>query len=90
MADYLKCLKRARGQNDHECRLIAKEYLKCRMDKQLMAEDKMENLGFSEQVMKTADEALAERRMATSSKLDTLRRENARLVEERRKSEEAK
>lgn len=30
---YLKCLKLQRGVNDDECRLLAKGYLACRMDK---------------------------------------------------------
>lgn len=33
MTEYLACLKRARGVNDPECRLLAKAYLKCRMDR---------------------------------------------------------
>lgn len=33
MAEYLACLKRVRGMNDPECRLLAKKYLKCRMDR---------------------------------------------------------
>ena len=33
MIEYLACLKRARGMNDPECRLLAKAYLKCRMDR---------------------------------------------------------
>jgi cytochrome c oxidase assembly protein subunit 19 len=33
MKDYLECLKYARGQNAPGCRLAAKKYLKCRMDK---------------------------------------------------------
>ena len=33
MIEYLACLKRVRGVNDPECRLLAKAYLKCRMDR---------------------------------------------------------
>lgn len=33
MKEYLNCLKYAQGQNSHGCRLVAKRYLKCRMDK---------------------------------------------------------
>jgi hypothetical protein len=32
MTTYLACLKKAKGTNDMACRLIAKDYLKCRMD----------------------------------------------------------
>jgi len=46
MVEYLACLKRTKGNNDHTCRLIAKQYLQCRMDRQLMMRDEMANLGF--------------------------------------------
>lgn len=32
IADYLRCLRRVKGTNDQECRLMAKAYLQCRMD----------------------------------------------------------
>ena len=48
MESYLKCLKRVGGANEQECRMIAKAYLECRMERQLMARDSMENLGFHE------------------------------------------
>lgn len=32
MQSYLACLKKQRGTNDPECRLLAKAYLQCRMD----------------------------------------------------------
>ncbi|KAI9768340.1 MAG: Cytochrome c oxidase assembly protein cox19 [Geoglossum simile] len=48
MVDYLSCLKKARGTNDPECRWLAKAYLQCRMDHNLMAKDEFKNLGFSE------------------------------------------
>ncbi|KAL7752989.1 hypothetical protein RI367_001440 [Sorochytrium milnesiophthora] len=47
MADYLACIKQHRGDNE-VCRVLAKEYLRCRMDKGLMANDDFENLGFHE------------------------------------------
>ena len=31
IAGYLQCLRRARGTNEEGCRMLAKEYLKCRM-----------------------------------------------------------
>ncbi|KAI4268347.1 MAG: hypothetical protein L6R35_006775, partial [Caloplaca aegaea] len=43
--DYLLCLRRARGTNEEECRGLAKMYLKCRMENNLMAPDEMRNLG---------------------------------------------
>ena len=36
IADYLRCLRRVKGTNDQECRLMAKEYLRCRMDQYVM------------------------------------------------------
>lgn len=47
IARYLRCLKMAGGTNHDECRLLAKSYLKCRMDNNLMAPDEMKNLGFA-------------------------------------------
>lgn len=32
IAEYLRCLRRLKGMNDAECRMMAKDYLKCRMD----------------------------------------------------------
>ena len=37
MVNYLACLKRVRGHNDPACRDISKSYLKCRMDKYVVA-----------------------------------------------------
>ncbi|KAI6245983.1 Cytochrome c oxidase assembly protein COX19 [Erysiphe necator] len=48
MVHYLMCIKKKKGSNDLECRNIAKSYLGCRMDKNLMAKDEFENLGFKE------------------------------------------
>ncbi|CBF87780.1 uncharacterized protein ANIA_10178 [Aspergillus nidulans FGSC A4] len=42
---YLRCLKLQRGVNDEQCRRLAKGYLACRMDKNLMAPDDFRNLG---------------------------------------------
>ncbi|KAK6335558.1 Cytochrome c oxidase assembly protein cox19 [Orbilia brochopaga] len=49
MKDYLACLKKVRGNNDPECRMLAKAYLKCRMDHDLMAKDSFKNLGFPDE-----------------------------------------
>ena len=48
IAGYLRCLRRVNGKNDDDCRMIAKEYLSCRMEHNLMAPDEMRNLGFTE------------------------------------------
>ncbi|KAL2067029.1 hypothetical protein VTL71DRAFT_1453 [Oculimacula yallundae] len=46
MMSYLSCIKKVKGMNDPECRLHAKDYLSCRMDRNLMAKDEFKNLGF--------------------------------------------
>lgn len=46
MATYLSCIKRVKGVNEDECRELAKSYLACRMDRNLMAKDDFKNLGF--------------------------------------------
>ncbi|UPK98373.1 hypothetical protein LCI18_009308 [Fusarium solani-melongenae] len=48
MAKYLACMKKVRGVNEDECRDMAKAYLSCRMDRNLMARDEFKNLGFAE------------------------------------------
>ncbi|KAF2842506.1 hypothetical protein M501DRAFT_998838 [Patellaria atrata CBS 101060] len=48
MTLYLKCLRQHRGTNDPECRLLSKQYLQCRMDRNLMAPDEMKNLGYTD------------------------------------------
>ena len=48
IADYLRCLRRVQGTNDQACRMMAKDYLKCRMEHNLMAPDEFKNLGFTE------------------------------------------
>lgn len=39
MSDYLACMKKARGVNEHECRNLAKSYLSCRMDRYAIASE---------------------------------------------------
>mmetsp|Transcript_3434 Transcript_3434/g.13878 ORF Transcript_3434/g.13878 Transcript_3434/m.13878 type:complete len:119 (-) Transcript_3434:39-395(-) len=48
MRKYVACLKE-HGNNgaDRECRALAKGYLQCRMDHQLMAEQDLDQLGYS-------------------------------------------
>ncbi|KAL1958590.1 hypothetical protein VTO42DRAFT_4187 [Malbranchea cinnamomea] len=45
ISTYLNCLKSAGGVNDEQCRKLAKGYLSCRMEKNLMAPDDFKNLG---------------------------------------------
>jgi cytochrome c oxidase assembly protein subunit 19 len=47
ISSYLRCLRRQNppGKNNEECRLLAKEYLGCRMEKGLMLKDEWGNLG---------------------------------------------
>ncbi|KAF8459017.1 hypothetical protein BGX38DRAFT_1151197 [Terfezia claveryi] len=83
MTEYLACLKRVRGNNDPECRILAKAYLKCRMDKNLMAVDEFKNLGFTENMEKEVGEGGKEKRL---SRLDELRMENEELKRKHRKA----
>ncbi|KAJ4417455.1 hypothetical protein N0V85_001842 [Neurospora sp. IMI 360204] len=48
MTTYLACIKRVKGVNEDECRSLAKAYLACRMERNLMAKDDFKNLGFKE------------------------------------------
>ncbi|KAK0656419.1 hypothetical protein B0T16DRAFT_315965 [Cercophora newfieldiana] len=48
MTPYLACIKKVKGVNEDQCRELAKAYLTCRMDRNLMAKDEMKNLGFAE------------------------------------------
>ncbi|KNE72171.1 hypothetical protein AMAG_16658 [Allomyces macrogynus ATCC 38327] len=45
MKDYLACMRKSGGSST-KCRDLSKKYLECRMERGLMAPDKMENLGF--------------------------------------------
>ncbi|XP_077172891.1 cytochrome c oxidase assembly protein COX19 isoform X1 [Paroedura picta] len=44
---YMKCL-RENGSDNSLCRHESKEYLECRMDRQLMAREPLEKLGFKD------------------------------------------
>ncbi|GME97516.1 unnamed protein product [Ambrosiozyma monospora] len=48
MQNYLKCLKLVRNENAPNCRLLAKSYLKCRMDNELMDKVEWDELGLPE------------------------------------------
>ena len=45
MMDYLKCMKFTENLNAPNCRILAKNYLKCRMDNQLMDQSEWDSLG---------------------------------------------
>ncbi|KAK6204905.1 uncharacterized protein RJT21DRAFT_101434 [Scheffersomyces amazonensis] len=47
MNSYLKCMKFTQNQNAPNCRILAKQYLKCRMDNQLMDKSEWETLGLT-------------------------------------------
>ncbi|KAL2128038.1 hypothetical protein VTI74DRAFT_9826 [Chaetomium olivicolor] len=49
MMSYLTCIKKVKGVNEDQCRMLAKSYLACRMDRNLMARDDFRNLGFKEE-----------------------------------------
>ncbi|CAH9080799.1 unnamed protein product [Cuscuta europaea] len=46
--DYLGCLKTS-GHQSEKCRQFSKKYLKCRMEKNLMAKQDLSELGFGKQ-----------------------------------------
>ncbi|TAQ87933.1 hypothetical protein B7494_g3746 [Chlorociboria aeruginascens] len=45
----LLIIMKVKGTNDPECRDLAKSYLSCRMERNLMAKDEFKNLGFGEE-----------------------------------------
>ncbi|KAL7498479.1 hypothetical protein ACHAWT_006252 [Skeletonema menzelii] len=45
---YLNCLKKEADKH-HLCRDFSKEYLQCRMDRNLMASEDLDRLGFSKE-----------------------------------------
>ena len=54
MQEYLKCVKLVKGNNAPNCRLLAKSYLSCRMDNQLMDKSDWESLGLPKDLYKPA------------------------------------
>ncbi|XP_076624204.1 cytochrome c oxidase assembly protein COX19 [Colletes latitarsis] len=52
MIKYMKCLYENRNENTM-CRSAAKDYLACRMDNQLMAQEEWTNMGYADQVKET-------------------------------------
>lgn len=47
MEIYLECLKESKDMH-HKCREYSKDYLQCRMDRQLMSPENLDQLGFAE------------------------------------------
>lgn len=45
MVKYMKCMKLVNNENAPNCRLLAKDYLKCRMDHELMDKADWRDLG---------------------------------------------
>ncbi|EGW32565.1 uncharacterized protein SPAPADRAFT_71943 [Spathaspora passalidarum NRRL Y-27907] len=45
MFKYLECMKFTENKNAPNCRILAKDYLKCRMDHQLMEQSDWDSLG---------------------------------------------
>lgn len=64
MIDYLKCMKLAQGRNATGCRLLAKEYLRCRMENNLMTQDSWDNLGLPDDDETTVTYSAALSKMA--------------------------
>lgn len=53
MKDYLACLKKVRGTNDQECRMLAKAYLQCRMDQYVYLSDFLYNSRYQVHILFT-------------------------------------
>mmetsp|Transcript_12620 Transcript_12620/g.27632 ORF Transcript_12620/g.27632 Transcript_12620/m.27632 type:complete len:115 (-) Transcript_12620:337-681(-) len=47
MEKYIACLQEHQDRH-HLCRDLSKDYLQCRMDRKLMADEDLDKLGFSE------------------------------------------
>ncbi|KAK0618601.1 hypothetical protein B0T17DRAFT_495562 [Bombardia bombarda] len=56
MMSYLGCIKKVKGVNEDTCRMLAKSYLSCRMERNLMAKDDFKNLGFKEDAIAKQDD----------------------------------
>jgi cytochrome c oxidase assembly protein subunit 19 len=48
MEKYLHCMEEQKDQH-HKCRDLSKDYLQCRMDRDLMSRENLDDLGYSEQ-----------------------------------------
>lgn len=63
-------MKLAQGRNATGCRLLAKEYLRCRMENNLMTEDSWDNLGLPEDDETTVTYSAALSKMAAKNDPD--------------------
>jgi cytochrome c oxidase assembly protein subunit 19 len=52
--DYLRCLRSTKNDN-LACKEVSKNYLQCRMDKNLMTSENLETLGYSKENMEMTD-----------------------------------
>ncbi|XP_064414298.1 cytochrome c oxidase assembly protein COX19 [Latimeria chalumnae] len=53
---FMKCLRESRYENAL-CRLQSKEYLECRMERQLMTKEPLEKLGFKDLINQESTKA---------------------------------
>jgi cytochrome c oxidase assembly protein subunit 19 len=49
MESYLQCLKENRDTH-HKCKDLSKDYLQCRMDRELMSVENLDNMGYGHTV----------------------------------------
>ncbi len=56
MKKYMKCLKLVHNDNAPNCRLLAKEYLDCRMKHDLMDKTEWKNLGLPDDPQESKDQ----------------------------------
>ncbi|TYZ65470.1 hypothetical protein PybrP1_005034 [[Pythium] brassicae (nom. inval.)] len=61
MKDFLACMREHRGSHI-DCKHLSKSYLQCRMDKGLMKEEELENLGFHAEGMRKSRKPTVEGR----------------------------
>ena len=65
MRAYLACLRK-HGDDAATCREVSKKYLECRMDRELMAKQPLEELGSGRATTRTGDATALRPRVATS------------------------
>jgi cytochrome c oxidase assembly protein subunit 19 len=71
---YMACLKEHNGQTE-ACREVAKLYLECRMDKNLMAQQSLRDLGFEESTKRSPSSS------SSSAEVQPQQREDSRTKE---------
>ncbi|GFE54057.1 cytochrome c oxidase assembly cox19 [Babesia ovis] len=66
---YLKCVQRLKG-NAFDCRNLAAQYMKCRIDNNLLAEEPLTNFGFREKdITQEPGDALTTKPIVTGDSL---------------------